>query len=72
MTSGEVAIYLGLGILLAILVALWARACGRNPVVWGLITLFMTPFAFLFVAVALGLRGRRRSPADQEAVRQDP
>jgi hypothetical protein len=71
MTSGEVAIYLGLGVLLAVLVALWARAWGRNPVVWGLITLLMTPFAFLFVVVALGLKGRRSS-ADKEAVRPDP
>ena len=72
MSSEEVAIYLGLGVLLAVLIALWARAWGRNPFAWGLIALFMTPFAFLFVVVALGLRGPRRSAADQQAVRPDP
>lgn len=70
MTSDEVAIYLGLGVLLAVVVALWARAWGRNPVAWGLVTLVLTPFAFLFVVIALGLRGRR-STAGSEAMKRE-
>lgn len=59
MSTEAVAVYLALGLLLPVLVALWARAWGRNPLVWGLVTFFLTPFAFLFVALALAASGRR-------------
>ena len=45
-------------ILLPTLIALWARAWHRRPIVWALITLFATPFGFLFVVLALLVRGR--------------
>jgi RsiW-degrading membrane proteinase PrsW (M82 family) len=50
------------GIILPTLIALWARAWHRRPLVWALITFFATPFAFLFVALALLLKGRSRTP----------
>jgi hypothetical protein len=71
MTSDQVAAFLGLGVLLTVGIALWARAWGRNPFIWGLIALFMTPFGFLFVVVALVLRGPRPSRPDKRPVRPD-
>lgn len=60
MSSDAVAAYFLLGIVLAVLIGLWARAWGRNPLVWGGVALVMTPFGFWLVALVLALRGRRQ------------
>lgn len=60
MTSEAVAAYLLLALVLAVLVGLWARAWGRNPIVWAGAALVMTPFGVWLVALILALRGRRR------------
>jgi hypothetical protein len=59
MSSDAVAVYLLLGVGLAVAVGLWARAWGRNPIVWGAAALLMTPFGFWLVAIVLAVRGRR-------------
>ena len=51
------------GIGLPALIALWARAWHRRPLVWALITFFATPWGFLFVVLALALKGRAPNPA---------
>jgi hypothetical protein len=59
MSPDVVASYLLLGVVLSALVGLWARAWGRNPLVWAAVAFAMTPFGLWLVAVALALRGRR-------------
>jgi hypothetical protein len=51
------------GLALPTLIALWARAWHRRPLVWAAITFFATPWGFLFVVLALLLKGRSRPAA---------
>jgi pimeloyl-ACP methyl ester carboxylesterase len=46
MSSDAVAVYLLLAVGLAVAVGLWARAWGRNPIVWGAAALLMTQCGF--------------------------
>ena len=61
MSPTDVLTYLLLSVTTGILVGLWARAWGRNGLLWGLATLILTPFAVWFVALMLLIRGRRMS-----------
>ena len=61
MTSQEVLVLLLLGLGLPVVAALWARAWNRgNPLVWGVITFFLTPFGFWIIVIALLSRGPNR------------
>jgi len=62
MSSTDVLILFGIGFGLAALIGLWARAWHRRPLVWALITFFMTPFGFMFVVLLLLAKGPSRKP----------
>ena len=50
------------GVVLPTICALWARAWHRRPLVWAAIAFFATPWGFLFVVLALLLKGRAAKP----------
>lgn len=60
MTVGDVLLLLGMDLVLATVVALWARAWHRRPLLWALIAFIATPFGFLFVVVGLLVMGRSK------------
>ena len=49
--EGENMIFI-LGILFAVLIGIWANHRGRNPIVWGIVSLLLSP---LLAAIALAL-----------------
>jgi hypothetical protein len=48
-------------VVLPALIGLWARAWNRRAIVWAVITILATPYLFLFVVLALALKGRSKA-----------